>query len=758
MKKIIFLPILFACVTGYAQLTLKRADKYFSKYNFEKSAYFYKAFLFKKDDAYAQLQLAKIYAYVNNSVETVRWYKEVIDRNDLEPIHYLNYAQALSSLSRYQEALPYYEKYKGLASDKLLAEEKVYGINHINDFFQDSALYQVKNLDFNSIDSDFAPMFYGDSVVFSSARSTDFGLQRKFSWNNKNYLDLFYVGKEGKVAKFDKNINSKYHEGSIAFSPDKKTAYFTRNNYNNGKFDRSKKGVNMINMYSATLNSHGKWSSITPFKYNSNDYSTGEPSVSLDGNTLYFISDKPEGFGGTDIYKCTWAGTDWSEPINLGHKVNTESNERTPFISEEGILYFASEGHFGLGGLDSYMAEISNGSFLSPKNMGSPINSASDDFGLILNPKKVGYFASDRVGGKGDDDIYGVHVNEQPLMKITGNSFWRTDEEDIYSRKSLSDVKISVQNINTGTIQELYSDELGGFELNLNAGSKYEVIASKENLINSAAFLDLTKKHIKKINPIEMILVKNLPKPTKVPFEFNIVDNANNLPMANTSLFLLNSKTKKVQKLLTDEFGKYKLDLEPNTEYVVKSAPKGYLVNCVSFGTTNAVKETQTTAEPLKLRKLELNQKMEVKNVLYDVNKYEIRSDAALELNKVVQFIKDNPSITVELGAHTDARGSSIANTTLSTKRAQAARDYIVAQGVSSNNISFKGYGESQLLNLCKDGVTCLDELHAQNRRTEIKVTGINKNLVSDAIELNETTAFDKNRESMCNRLGLITK
>jgi tetratricopeptide (TPR) repeat protein len=509
MKKIFLYPILFGCFASFGQLTLQRADQYFKKYDFEKAAYFYKAFLHNKDDAYSQLQLAKIYTYVNDPVEAERWYREVMDREDLEPVHYLNYAQSLSALGRYSEALPYYEKYRNVASDKLLAEEKVYGVSHINDFFADSALITVQKLEINTVESDYVPAFYGDNLVFSSSRSNAFGLQRKFSWNDKNYLDL-YLAKGNEVSVFDKHINSKFHEGSSTFSKDGNTIYFTRNNYNHGEFTRSNKGINMIKIYTSTKDANGNWGEIKEFQYNSDNYSTGEPSLSEDGLILYFISDMPNGFGGTDIYKSIWNGSAWGEPINLGHKVNTESNERTPFLATNNYLYFASEGHFGLGGLDIYEAEAHGGVYDQVRNIGYPANSSGDDFGFILNGQtKAGYFSSNRKGGKGDDDIYAVHIKTQPNIKLAGNSFWRKMDQDIYSRKELADAKITVKNLTTGAINELYTDEQGSFILDLASESKYEITASKAGLINSVAILNLTDKSLNKsLKTLELILVK----------------------------------------------------------------------------------------------------------------------------------------------------------------------------------------------------------------------------------------------------------
>jgi outer membrane protein OmpA-like peptidoglycan-associated protein len=376
---------------------------------------------------------------------------------------------------------------------------------------------------------------------------------------------------------------------------------------------------------------------------------------------------------------------------------------------------------------------------------------------IIDSETRNGYFSSNRAGGKGEDDIYGLYLEEKPAIKIKGNTFWRTDEEDVYSRKGLEDVKISIVNLTSGAFENLYSDENGSFELALKPGSKYEITASKGSLITSVASIDLKNSQIKRINPIEMVLVKPLPKPTEVILEGKLIDAKTNKGLANTNFYLLNSTTKKVQKVTTDAEGKYNLKLDPSTNYSLKAAPAGYLVNCTSFSTPVADKDPYTTITPLKLEKLELNKKIEVENLYYDVNQFNIRPDAAVELDKVVQFMKDNSNITIELGAHTDSRGSSTANADLSAKRAKAARDYVVSKGISDQNITFKGYGESQLLNKCKDGVKCEDDLHADNRRTEIKITGIKKD-VKSVVAIDESNAFDLDNEINCNNIEIIKK
>lgn len=755
MKKLLILPLLFACAGAFAQLTLKRADKYYEQLDLEKAAYYYKAFLYKKDDAYSQLQLAKIYTRLNAPEKSAKWYSQVIHRDDLEAVHYLNYAQSLSALGKYEEALPYYNKYQSLADDKLLAAEKTYGLTHLDEFYEDSSLITLKESSVNTEESEFAPSFYGDKLVFASDQGHPFGISRKFAWNNKNYLDL-YVMESGKVKDFEKGINTRYHEGASTFSSDGNEVYFTRNNFGKKGFRRSKSGINKLKIYTATK-SGNKWGDEKEFKFNSDDYSTGDPFITKDGSAIYFVSDRPGGFGGTDIYMSKKELTGWSAPINLGHEINSEGNERTPFIDGNGVLYFSSEGHFGLGGLDIYKAEVVNGSYKEVVNMGYPLNSSLDDFGFIINSQtRNGYFSSNRTGGTGRDDIYEVHVKEEPKVKLMGTVYSLTEGELISKKKSLKQSEIEAKNLGNNEVKDYLSNEDGTYNVTLKSGFKYEIVASKEGLVPVKNEIDLRDKGIKALNPMDMVLIKKLPKPTTVNLNSKVID-ANGASLKGANLFLLNTKTGAVEKINTGLDGSFSTDLEPMTNYLLKTEKPGYLINCLSFVSPEASREKYELGKPLTLEKLELNTKLEVENLYYDLGKSTITPAASLELDKVVQFMLDNPEIKVELGAHTDSRGSSSSNSSLSARRAKSARDYIVSRGIASSRISSRGYGETQILNKCKDGVSCTSDEHTINRRTEIKITSLGN--TNEIKALNTANAFGANQSSSsCKTYQLVEK
>ena len=320
----------------------------------------------------------------------------------------------------------------------------------------------------NSTNSEFSPMFFDEDIVFASAMDSSVFNTRRYKWNNQPYLDL-YVSKLNEESqelknaiKFSKNVNTKYHEASVAFSPDNKTMYFTRNNYGK-KLKRDKKGVNHLKIY-RSKKVNGEWLEATEVSFNSDAYSTGHPAISKDGKKMYFVSDMPGSLGETDIFvvDINEDGT-FSEPRNLGPEINTEQKEMFPFINDT-KFYFSSNGHIGLGGLDVYEANFdAEKGFTDVKNLGKPINSNKDDFSYIVNEEtQKGYFASNRDGGKGDDDIYSFKrliIEEIPENKnaIAGTV------TDLVTGDLMPKAMVELLDENNIKLKEVVTDEDGSF-------------------------------------------------------------------------------------------------------------------------------------------------------------------------------------------------------------------------------------------------------------------------------------------------------
>lgn len=273
--------------------------------------------------------------------------------------------------------------------------------------------YRIRSMGFNSPASDFAPTYWKDSMIFSSNRDTGMIIKRKHLWNDQPFLDLYGVS----LAPVDdinrvrplEFFNKNAHESSAAFTPDGKTIYFTRNNTREGILARDDAGVSRLKIYRSSYKG-GQWTAPEELHINGDDFSTAHPALSADGTLLYFASDRPGGYGQSDLYRVRiHPDGKLGDPVNLGEEINTEGRETFPFCSAKGILYFASDGHPGLGGLDIFAAELVMGGEDHLINLGQPVNGPYDDFSFIIREdRKSGFFASNRPGGMGGDDIYAI--------------------------------------------------------------------------------------------------------------------------------------------------------------------------------------------------------------------------------------------------------------------------------------------------------------------------------------------------------------
>lgn len=398
---------------------IKRADEFFNKMWYAEAAKLYEMALSRDQNNYSYevLQKAGDAHYFNtNMQQAYKWYNILYENysNEMSADNIFKYAHSLKGTGNYARSkrlMRLYNKKLKTSNVGNTVSNKQKEIE-LDNILNTAKKFEIKNLQINSENSDFSPMFYNKDVVFASAVDSSVFNTRRYGWNNQPYLDL-YVSKLNEesqelknAVKFSKKVNTKYHEASVAFSPDNETMYFTRNNYGK-KLKRDKKGINHLKIYrSQKIN--GEWEEATEVSFNSDAYSTGHPAISKDGKKMFFVSDMPGSLGETDIFvvDINEDGT-FSEPRNLGPEINTEQKEMFPFINEK-KFYFSSDGHTGLGGLDVYEASYdAEKGFSDVKNLGRPVNSSKDDFSYIVNEEtQKGYFASNRDGGKGDDDIY----------------------------------------------------------------------------------------------------------------------------------------------------------------------------------------------------------------------------------------------------------------------------------------------------------------------------------------------------------------
>lgn len=706
-------------------LTLKRADKYFDQFAYSKAVGLYKSFLETEDRQDVKLKIGESYMKLNEPENAVIWYEKGLTDGEADNRHYLNYAQALAGVGQYDASKKWFEKYRSTVDKDKRSDEKIYSAGHLNEFYLDSARYKLSPISANTPEFEFAPAYYKDGIVFASSRGKEDFVKHEFSWNMKAFLDLYYVaqsenGSFSNAAPLEGKINTKYHEGASVFNEAGNEVYFTRNHFMKGKVLKSNDGVNKINLYHGTW-SDGKW--VTEeMAFDNPEYSTGDPSLTKDFQTIYFVSDKPGGYGGTDIYKSFLVNGEWGDPINLGNVINTEGNERFPYILEDGTLYFSSDGHLGLGGLDLYKSELHGAEYKEIYNLGFPMNTNNDDFALIIDQEqKKGFMSSNRPGGAGKDDIYSFDILEEPKISTRINVFVKTQGDDDATKKALNGAKISIYNKTENVLVKEFEDVNSAIIYSLKPGFVYEITTKKDSLLDAVSTLDLTDKSNKESRSADLILQEPLPDVVFLDF---VVNDDKGEALDGAMIYILDEKTKTLKIAKSNESGVVSTYLDPESKYVIKAVKQGYFTNCMKLKTEQLSKNKKTLNKPFSLEKIDLDKTFEIE-LFFDVSKYAIRKDAALELDKVVTFLNENPGLQVELGSHTDARGSDAYNQRLSQQRAESSVKYIVSQGIDEKYITAKGYGETRLKNECGNGVRCPDTKHQLNRRTEIKITGL---------------------------------
>ena len=613
---------------GCASYHLKEGNRLYDGLAYSDAIEEYQKVLGKKDVAEARIKLAESYRLTNNIQKAEEAYSLVVKLKESKPVHKLKYAQLLMRNGKYADAKTWFDSYLNEQPNDNSAQVLRASCDSIAAFKKDSALYSVSSSGINTGQTNFSPQYYKDGVMFVSDRTSGKRLNGEiYGWTGRPFLDMYFSkrdkqGNLGTPEVLKGTVDGVYHDGPCTLSGDS-LMYFTRNNYIKNKAKKGDADVVNLKIYRA-VRKDSLWKDIDDFPYNSDNYNTGHPALSKDGKTMYFISDMPGGLGNTDIYITKNESGVWSKPENLGPTVNTPYNEMFPTIYHDSILYFSSEGHNNMGGLDIFYTIKHDNTWSEATNMKYPINSSYDDFGVILNDSATeGYFSSNR---------------------NTGN----TMEDNIYT---FSKLFFTLQGI--------------------------------------------------------------------------AVEKSSQKPLKGVLVELTNETSKEKVRSITGDDGKFLFILEQNSDYFVLGSKDGYYSNTEKATTVGKIRsENMYVKLKLELEQIIINKPIVLENIYYDLDKSDIRPDAAAGLDKLVKILFDNPDIKVELGSHTDSRAKDPYNMKLSQRRAESAVNYIVSRGISRDRITAKGYGESMLINRCKNDVKCSEEEHQQNRRTEFKVTG----------------------------------
>ncbi|MEM9671121.1 MAG: OmpA family protein [Bacteroidota bacterium] len=590
--------------------------------------------------AESNYKVAESYRLSNRLDQAAEYYEAAIDLGVPDTAVVFHYAMALKQNGEYEEAKRQLEEYMDLSEDSVLeytewAQQEITNLDNLDSILIKDQYFEIEPLTaVNTEEAEYAPTVFRGSFYFTSSR----GSEKIYKATGTGFTNIYKAPIQGdqvltEQARLlgDEFATEGINEGAITFSPSGKMMVFARGN--NGK----KKGTRDVNLYMSRYQK-GSWTTPEILSINDPNAWDSTPTFSRDGKTLYFASNRPGGQGGIDLYSARVDGRGrWSNVRNMGSTINTPGHEMFPYVTDDGKLYFSSDGHPSMGALDIFVAVRREGE-ITIENLGPPVNSVADDFGMSFTTIKDGYFTSNRSDGAGDDDIY-AFVNNDPELKIV-NYFLAgitvTKDEESGEEEIVENVKVRLRFPQGDDIANETTGNEGEFGFKVDGGTNYELVAEKEGFFTERVEFSTVGKTIPQEDLVDMV--------TDTTFRTKIV-----------------------------------------------------------------------------LNKLILDKPIVLENIYYEFDEDFITDAAAIELDKLVGILEDNPQIVIELSSHTDSRGDNDYNQDLSQRRAESAVQYLVESGISPNRIAARGYGESQLI--IKNAIT--EDQHEINRRTEFKVTRI---------------------------------
>lgn len=587
-------------------------------------------------------RLGNSYFFNGEYAAANKWYEILFTQFDVDTLdseYFYRYAETLKNIGDDSKANFYFKQFtlknKNSVRTSIINQDKDYNA----EIAKNSNRYILNTLKINSPYSDYSANFYQDKLLFTSARDTVNFVKRIFSWTGGSFTKIYFsdidsIGNLSEPKRFKGKVNSIFNESSPLITKDGKIMYFTRNNYLNGERGYSQNKITLLKIYRAEWIDN-KWTNVTELPFNDNNFNTAHPTLNANEDEMYFISDRPGGFGSSDIWKISITKDGFGKPVNLGADINTDGRENFIFITSNNELYFSSDGRPGLGGLDIYATKIlKDGNFSSVQNVGTPINTQYDDFGYIVNQQtKKGYFSSNRKGGVGDDDIYGF----QETKSLNFNC--------------IQDLGLIV--VDSKTLNVIPNAKIDLYDMG------YELKASSNRMKDGNYIFDMDFD----CNEVYRVRIE-------YP-DYEIKEEV---------VLLESDPGKTIKKILLD---KKKIVIKKNDD---------------------------------------LFKVLSLDPIYFDFDKDAIRSDAAIELAKIVAVMNENPNMIIDIRAFTDSRGNDEYNLNLSQRRAKSTAEWIVSQGIASDRVSYKGFGETLLLNHCANGVSCTDAEHELNRRSEFIV------------------------------------
>ena len=630
----------------------------------------------------------------------------------------------------------------------------------------------------NSKGYDFSPAFYENGLVFVSSRRKNGPIDEQLG---ETFFELFYAqldpnGEPLSPRPFSLRINSRVHEGPVTFNADNSVMYFTRNNFMQDKQQANAEQKVGLKIYQAERGMMD-WDGVQELPFNSDEYDCRHPSISPDGRMIYFSSNMPGGKGGFDIWVVLRQGDSWSTPINMGGKINTPGNEGFPFIHHSGTLFFASNEHDGYGGLDLFMIDLSGGYFGEAINLGKPFNSERDDLSIVLDADGTqGYFASNRLGGFGKDDIYsfqapeGIQGVEFPDLTTAtvsvysdytgrgiGGAAVRVYERVVDEEGNETLYKLGIATSDTETTplklrrQEAKSgDRDEPSAITGKAGKAYVTLDLSKDytlLVEKAGFapeqLEYTPSENTYNRPVEIALASD-----NCITLSGLVENRFGKPLSKASVSIKNGCTQQSATVSSNANGTFQTCIEKGCDFEIVASQPGYQretrtistqdlrgkrsfsvrmdlapLAASSAGVGKAANNVVRSGD-LRGSNIQTGETVILGDIYYDFGEASIQEGAAGSLDELAEMMREDSVMEIELIAHTDCQGSETFNLRLSLERAENAKAYLISKGVDPKRIRAFGYGEAQPVNdcNCSEGKKCTDEEYEENRRTELKL------------------------------------
>jgi outer membrane protein OmpA-like peptidoglycan-associated protein/tetratricopeptide (TPR) repeat protein len=729
---LLLLLVFFQALALEAQQGLmKRANTYFDRGQLSASIELYHKALDRADVPEAKIRLAEAYRRIGDYHTAAQWYALVMGLEESKPKHRLEYGFCLLRTGDCEAAERWFREYLSMQpydSRKPALENACEVIRQLQIAKKGVA---VQNLNLNTAGQDIAPAFFRDGLVYTSTqRREDEG---------RAYAGLFFAARlEGDSVAFaapqlfSSNLDQAFHEGVATFNPGQDEIFFTRTRQTERQEERLR-----LEISAARLLPQGNWSALKPLPFSSDTYSVAHPSVSKDGERLYFSSDMPGGQGGKDLYVSVRVNGSWSEPINLGGTINTEGDEVFPYIAPDGSLYFSSDGLVGLGGQDIYrVCEDASDLWGHPENLGAPFNTEADDFAIIVDSTgKKGYFTSNREGGKGGDDLYyferaGRHVQLEVLAIDTGQPLEATllidEQKDTVVTDAMGRATLQIQACTYITAQS------EGHVPKTIEVCPQEMDQQADTLVVAVAL---------EAQPLFQL--------AGVAF-----DQITGRPLPSVELRLVNDSCATAQSDYTNEKGQFQFETSTPCCYTLEATLDNYQKRtledtlCLNAGQARmfsnvflvpkkadtVAADTDPTSEATPEQDIftgferstnsqsdstELVYRL---NVYYDVGRSSVQPNSVAELIKLRDLLLRNQDLQVAIYSHTDSEGGYTYNMRLSQKRADKIVRYLIGQGIERERLEAQGFGETRLVNDCEDGVPCEEWQHQENRRTEFKV------------------------------------